>query len=333
MRTLARLCLAAIRFAAVLVFSATLLDFAGHARADTPWPSRPVKLILTLGPGSGADIGARLLADRLSQKWGQPVIVENRPGGDGIVAINAFVSAHDDHVLLYTPVSSFTGHVFQHENLPYRDSDLVPITRVTNTVVAIAVPASLGINSLADLVARARAEPGKLNWAGMTGALDFLLAGWLQQEGLNITKVAYKNPVDAVNDLAEDRVQLYEGAFAIARPQLESGKVKVIAITNTVPSPMQANLPTVAQAGFPALTVDGLVGLFGPTGMPLDLRERITADIKSVADDRIRDRLAATGQILNVGGPQEFAQSIEQQRKQVADFAKALGVAPLPQSQ
>jgi len=302
------------------------------ASAASDWPTRPVKFILTLGPGSGADIGARLVADRLAQRWRQPVIVENRPGGDGIVAINLFVSAHDDHVLLYTPTSSFTGHLFQHENLPYKPSDLVPITRVSNTVVVISVPASLNVNSLDQLVALARAEPGKLNWAGMTGALDFLLAGWLQQEGLNIAKVAYKNPVDAANDLAEGRVQLYESAFAIVRPQVDSGKIKVLAVTNTVRAPSEPNLPTVQEAGQPALTVDGLVGLFGPTGMPLELRERITSDIRAVADDTIKDRLAATGQLLNVGGPEEFAKSIDEQRAQVAKFANELGIEPLPQN-
>jgi tripartite-type tricarboxylate transporter receptor subunit TctC len=302
------------------------------ASAAAEWPTRPVKFILTLGPGSGSDIGARLLADRLAQRWGQPVVVENRPGGDGIVAINAFVTAHDDHVLLFTPTSSFTAHPFLHENLPYKPSDLVPITRVSNTVVAVAVPTSLNVNSLDKLVALARAEPGKLNWAGVTGALDFLLAGWLQQENLDITKVAYKNPVDAANDLAEGRVQLYEAAFAIVRPQVETGKITALAVTNTVRSPGQPNLPTVREAGYPALTVDGLVGLFGPPGMSLELRQRITADIRAVADDTIKDRLANTGQLLNVGGPNEFAKSIDEQRSQVAEFAKKLGIAALPQN-
>lgn len=296
------------------------------------WPTRPVKLTLTLGPGSGADISARLLADRLSQRWGQPVIVENRPGGDGLVAINAFVAAHDDHVLLYTPTSSFTAHPYLHENLPYKPSDLVPISRVSNTVVAVAVPTSLNIKSIDQLVALARSEPGKLNWAGVTGALDFLLAGWLQQEKLDIPKVAYKNPVDAANDLGEGRVQLYEAAFAIVRPQIEAGKITAIAVTNTVRSPGQPNLPTVKEAGYPALTVDGLVGLFGPTGMSLELRQRIAADVRAVADDTIKDRLATTGQLLNVGGPEEFAKSIDGQRAQVADFAKMLGIQPLPQN-
>jgi tripartite-type tricarboxylate transporter receptor subunit TctC len=315
-----------------IVVSLTLLSGMTSAPADQAWPTRPVKLILTLGPGSGADIGARLLADRLSQRWGQPVVVENRPGGDGIVAINAFVTAHDDHVLLFTPVSSFTAHPYVHENLPYKLSDLVPITRVSNTIVAISVPTSLNVNSLDKLVALGRAEPGKLNWAGLTGALDFLLAGWLQQENLNITKVAYKNPVDAANDLAEGRVQLYESAFAIIRPQVETGKITPIAVTNSTRLPSRPDLPTVTEAGYPALAVDGLVGLFGPTGMPRDLRQRITADIRAVADDTIRDRLVATGQLLNVGGPDEFAKSIDQQLNQINGFAKKLGIAPLPQN-
>src|ERR1700723_3311769 len=122
---------------ALIVFSAVTF----MASAETKWPTRPVRFILTLGAGSGSDIGARLLADRLSQRWGQPVVVENRPGGDAIVAINAFVTAHDDHVLLFSPTSSFTAHPYLHDNLPYRPSDLVPIVRVSNTVVAVALPA------------------------------------------------------------------------------------------------------------------------------------------------------------------------------------------------
>jgi tripartite-type tricarboxylate transporter receptor subunit TctC len=304
---------------------------AQSASTQSSWPTRPVKLILTLGPGSGADIGARLFADRLAQRWGQPVVVENRPGGDGIVAINAFVAAHDDHVLLFAPTSSFTAHPFLHENLPYRPSDLVPIARVSNTIVAISVPASLNVASLGEFVALARAQPGKLNWAGVTGALDFLLAGWLQQENLSVTKVAYKNPVDAANDLAEGRVQLYESAFAIVRPQVGNGKIKVLAVTNTVP-PSEPKFPTVKEAGYPALTVDGLVGFFGPTGMPRELRDRIASDIRAIADDTLKDRLATTGQLLNVGGPDDFAKSIEEQRSQVAKFAEQLGVKPLPQN-
>src|SRR5580704_3690810 len=134
--------------------------------AAQTWPQRPVKFIVPLGPGSGVDIGARLFADRLGARWGQPVVVENRPGGDGIVAINAFVGAHDDHTLLCTPTSSFTAHPYLHDNLPYKPGDLLPIVRLSNTIIAIAVPTSLKIETLADLLGLVRAQPGKLNWAG-----------------------------------------------------------------------------------------------------------------------------------------------------------------------
>lgn len=318
--------------AAAGLFVMLLVAGMSPAWSVPDWPTRTVKFILTLGPGSGSDIEARLFADRLSRRWGQPVVVENRPGGDGIVAINAFVSAHDQYQLLFAPSSSFTAHPFLHDHLPYKPSDLLPITRVSNTIVTISVPASLGVNSLAQLVALARSEPGKLNWAGVTGALDFMFAGWLKQEGLDISKIAYKNPVDAANDLAEGRVQVYESALAIVRPQLQSGKIKLLAVTNTTRAPSEPDLPTVKEAGYPALTLDGLVGLFGPPDTPLALRKQITADVAAVADATIRDRLAATGQVLNVGGSEEFAKSIEEQRTAVAAFAKELGVAPLPQN-
>jgi tripartite-type tricarboxylate transporter receptor subunit TctC len=319
-----------LRALAALIFGA-LIVLAGPATAPAAadWPTRPVRLILTLGAGSGTDIGARLLADRLTQRWGQPVIVDNRPGGDGLVAINAFVSAHDDHVLLCAPSSSFTAHPFLHDNLPYKPSDLVPITRISNTLIAISVPATLNVASFGDLIALARAQPGQLDWAGVTGAHEFVFGGWLKRSDLNMVEVPYRNPVDAANDLAENRVQVYSSALAIVRPQLEAGKIKLLAMANTVRAPSQPNVPTVAEVGYPELALDGLVGLFGPSGMPLELRQRITADVRAVADSTVADRLSITGQIMNIGGPEEFGTSIDEQRAKVAAFAADLGIKPM----
>ena len=288
--------------------------------AEQAWPQRPVKFIVPLGAGSGVDIGTRLIGERLSARWGQPVVIENRPGGDGIVAISTFVSAHDDHVLLASPSSAFTAHPYQHENLPYKASDLLPIVRISNTLITIAVPASLKVETFADLIAMARAQPDKLNWAGTTGALDFSFAGFLQSNGLNMTKVPYRNPVEAANDLAE--------ALAIVRPQLEAGKIKPLIMTNSVRAPTLPDVPTATEAGHPELAFDGLVGYFGPPGMPMELRERIAADVRAVTDASIESRLITTGQILNLGGPAEFAQSIEQQRARLAAIAKDLGIKP-----
>jgi tripartite-type tricarboxylate transporter receptor subunit TctC len=314
---------------ALFAVMGALTAAAPNASADMKWPTRPVKFIVTLGAGSGADIGARLFADRLTRRWGEPVVVEDRPGADGLLAINAFVTAHDDHVLLFSPSSSFTAHPYLHSNLPYKPSDLVPIAQVSNTIVTVAVPADMKVNSLKELVALARSEPGKLNWAGVTGALDFMFAGWLNSEGLNISKVPYRNPVDAAKDLGEGRVQVYEASLAIVQPELAAGKIKLLAVTNTARAPAEPSIPTVQEAGYPALTLDGLVGLFGPPGMPVELRRRISADFAAVADTTIKDRLTVTGQVLNVGGPEQFARSIDDQRAKIAAFAKELGIKPL----
>jgi tripartite-type tricarboxylate transporter receptor subunit TctC len=315
------------RFRPLLAALGILAAFAvtQSATAQT-WPQRPVKFIVALGAGSGVDIGSRLLADKLSQKWGQPVVVENRPGGDGVIALGVFAKTHDDHVLLASPTSSFTAHPYLYDNLPYKPEDLNPIVRVSNTTVAISVPTVLNINSLKELFDLARKEPGKLNWAGVTGALDFLFEGFLKGENIDIKKVPYRNPVEATNDLSENRVQVYEGAYAIIRPHLQSGKIKVLAVTSSSRDPAHPEIPTVADAGFPGLTVDGLVGLFGPPEIPTALRDRIAADVKSVADKTIADRLATTGQVMNIGGADEFAKSIADQRAQIAEMAKRLGV-------
>jgi tripartite-type tricarboxylate transporter receptor subunit TctC len=312
---------------ALFAVAAAVLGCELPAAAQS-WPQRPVKFLVTLGPGSGVDIGTRLLGERLSARWGQPVVVENRPGGDGIVAITSFLGARDDHVLLAAPTSSFTAHPYLHENLPYKQSDLVPIARVSNTIITISVPVSLKLASFADVVAMARAQPGKLNWAGVTGALDFAFAGFLQVKGLNMSKVPYRNPVEAANDLAEGRVQVYEGAYAIARPQIEAGRIKPIMLTNSVRAPMLPDVPTAAEAGFPELTLDGLVGFFGPPGMSLELRERIAQDVRAVTDSSVESRLLATGQIVNIGGPSEFVAAIDQQRARLAEVAKDLGIKP-----
>jgi tripartite-type tricarboxylate transporter receptor subunit TctC len=293
------------------------------------WPQRIVRFIVPLGPGSGSDIGARLFADKLAARWGKPVVIENRPGGDGIVAITAFVNAHDDHTLLYAPASTFTAHPFLHDKLPYDQADLLPVARVSNTLVAIVTPAALKIGSLGDLVALARAEPGKLNWATATGISDFLFAAFLKSAKLDMAKVPYRDTVHAMTDLAEGRIQLYWGALVIVRPHVQSGKAKLIAISNNIRAPDEPNVPTVAEAGFAELAFDGLVGLFGPRDMAEALRERIAADIKAVAaDPMIASRLITTGQVVSPGRPAEFAASIDAQRATVAAIAKDLGIKP-----
>jgi tripartite-type tricarboxylate transporter receptor subunit TctC len=324
-----RIALSAISASFLLVLASLL-----PASAQTSWPSRNVRFIVPLGPGSGADIGARLFADKLEARWGKPVVVENRPGGDGIVAISAFVSAHDDHTLLFSPAATFTAHPYLHDKLPYEQSDLLPIARVSNTIVVIAAPVSLNVDSLADLVALVRAQPGKLNWATATGISDFLFASFLKNADLDMSKVPYRDPVQPATDVGEGRIQFYWGALAIVRPHVQARKAKLLAVSNSVHIPDEPAVPTVREAGFPALAYDGLVGLFGPRDMADDVRERIAADIREVAaDPAIRARLLSTGQLVSPGRSAEFAASIDEQRAVVARIAKEMGIKPGQQVQ
>jgi tripartite-type tricarboxylate transporter receptor subunit TctC len=315
-----------MRLAAAVVLSAVALSATGSPAQA--WPDRNVRFLLPLGPGSGVDVTARMLADRLSKNWGQSVVIENRPGGDAIVAITAFTSANDDHTLLFAPSGSFTAHPYLHQKLPYDARDLSPIAQATSTVVVVAVPAT-GAKSIAEVVAAAKAQPGKLNWATATGLNDFLVAGFLKEAGLEMTKVPYRDAVSASNDLAEGRLDFYVGAYVIVRPQVQAGKVRILAVTNSARAAGIPDIPTVREAGFPALGFDGLTGLFGPRSMPTDVRNRIAADFRThLGDPEIVTRLTATGQVIVPGTAADFAAAIEQQRAQVARIGTVLGVKP-----
>jgi tripartite-type tricarboxylate transporter receptor subunit TctC len=303
------------------------IPLAFSASAQSPWPQRPVKFIVSLGPGSGADIGARLLSDRLPPRWNQPVVVENRPGGDAVIAINAFIGARDDHTLLYTPTSSFTAHPYQLDKMPYDPRELSPVTRISNTLVALVVPTSLNVSSVAEFVAMVRAQPGKLNYTTATGMTDVIYEGYFKSAGLTITRVPYRDVVAPLTDLGEGRIQAYIGALAIAQPHIQAGRVKLIAITNAERAPNYADTPTVAQAGFPDMTFDGLVGLFGQKAMPAAVRDRITADVRAALNEEaVKSRFTATSQLISPGTSAEFAASIEEQRKKLAAIAQKLGV-------
>ena len=320
-----------LRMGATIVICAVALVWMpslAEAQART-WPQRPVKFVVPLGPGAGVDITARLLGDRLAAQWGHSVVIENRPGGDGVVAITAFAAAQDDHTLLISPTSSFTHHPWMYDKLPYDPGELVPIARVTNTLVAVVVPASSPINSLADLVAAARAEPGRLNWATVTGMFDFFFEGFQKKGGWHMTRVPYRNTVQAANDLAEGRIHVMLAAYAIVRPLVEAGKLKLLAFTAPRRAAAAPEVPTAAEAGFPDLTIEGLVGMFGPRNLPRDAADQIAADVRDLLGDRsIVTRLTATGQVVNFGTAVEFAGAIDAQRTQAAETGRLLGIKP-----
>lgn len=302
------------------------LALPATVRAEN-WPTRTVKFIVPLGPGSGVDVGARLFADILSKKWGQPVVVENQAGGDGVIAINAVLNAKDNHVLLMSPASQFTHHPYTQDKMPYNLADLIPVARISNTVVTYSVPASSGINTLPELLARAKAEPGKINMASATGMLDYVLRAYLKSANVTVTPVPYRNPVQAAPDLAEGRIQFMIAAVAIVQSLVQAGKIKMIAVTNKSRAHIFPNVPTTTEAGYPQLATDGLVGLFSTKDLPADIRNRIAADVKEAsADPSVGKKLESSGQLLNPGSAAEFDAAIKEQYAQMAGAAKILGL-------
>ena len=313
----------AVLGAALCAIAATALPVAAQT-----WPQRTVKLIIPLGAGAGADIGGRLVAERLQRRWDKSVVVENRPGGDSLVGLGAFVSANDDHTLFFGPTGSFTVHPYQHEKLPYDVKlDLQPIARVSNTILAIGIPASMGIGTLKELVARAHAEPGKLNAALVPGITEFVYDGFAHSDKVSMTKVPYRDIVQAGTDVGEGRIQFMMAALAILRPHVQGGRVKLLAVTTKTATPIAPGVPTAAEAGFPALEMEGLVGMFGPKGMALDLRQRIGNDVvATLADPEVADRLSATAQAVSPGGPEDLAKAMADQIAQVDAIAGRLGI-------
>jgi tripartite-type tricarboxylate transporter receptor subunit TctC len=309
-------------------FAALFLTASTIATAQT-YPQRSVRFILPFGPASGVDITARLIADKLSTKWGKPVVVENRPGGDGLVAINTFTSASDDHTLLFVPASTFTAHPYAHEKLPYdAERDLLPIVNITEIVVALSTPTALGVNTLAEFVALARAKPNTLNVSAAAGNSDLILTAFIKAQNLPVTRVPYRDIQQAPNDLAENRIQLLMSSYATMRPLMQAGKLKLLAITSRKRVGIASDIPTVAEAGFPLLGLDSLIGIYGPRGMASALRESIATDVRAVvaADPTIATRLATTGQVVDIRGPAEFAAGIKDVRDRLAAIAQQLGI-------
>jgi tripartite-type tricarboxylate transporter receptor subunit TctC len=316
----------------LILILATALCVMAHGLSGASaqgYPQRTVKFILPFGAASGTDLVARVVGDRLSARWGKPVVIENRPGGDGIVSINAFVSANDDHTLWWGPVGVFAVHPYDKEKLPYdAERDLNPIVNATTLSLSLSTPAAMNAGSFREFFELVRANPGKFNAAAASGLADFLMMGFLKSNGLDMAKVPYRDIMQGPNDLSENRIQLLSSSHAIVTPLMQAGKIKVLAVTGRQRAPNAPDVPTVREAGYPGLEMDSPGGLFGPRGMTLAVREQIAADVRAVvaSDPALAKPLIATGQIFDIRGPTEFAANIKELNDKLAEIAKLTGM-------
>jgi tripartite-type tricarboxylate transporter receptor subunit TctC len=291
------------------------------------WPQRPVRFILPFGPGTAADTVARVVGDHLSSRWGHAVVVENKPGADGLIAIRAVIAANDDHMLLITSTGSFLAHPYMHAKLDYDiDRDLAPVARIADTLLVTAVPSTLEAANLAQFVQLARARP-EINLSASPGLTEFAVDAFIKQEGLKTARVPYKELAAASRDLSEGRIHLQLTSYAVVRPFVEAGKVKIIAAGTRQRSALTKDIPSIPESGYPILAAETSTVVLSGGQVPEALRRKIASDILTALNEpKIRERVALTGQDVAPSGPEDLTTLVKQQSAKADGIAQIIGL-------
>ena len=276
-----------------------LLLLAGIAEAQ-PYPARAVRFIVPFPPGGGMDIVARALGEKLSPRLGQPVVIENKPGGGTVIGTDAAAkSAPDGYTLLVSGIASQAIVHYMHPRRPFdMQRDFAAVARIGDGTIAFVVPQSSPASSVADFVALARANPGKLTFAssGVGGLIHLTGEMFKQAAGIELTHVPYKGTTQILPDLLDGRVDLALDSLPAYLPHLQSGKVRVFAVASRTRSSLLPQLPTMAEAGVPGVVSATDYAIYAPAGTPRDIIMRLyreTATALESAD--LRAKLAAQG--------------------------------------
>lgn len=296
-----------IRILHSILFTAAVL---ASCVAVAAYPERPIRFIVPTTPGGGADTLARHIGQRLSERVNQQVVVDNRPGANGISGVDAAAKANPDG---YTILMTFTDHFVNpslYRNLPFdMAKDFAPVTFVGSLPFVLAINASLPANSVKDLVALARAKPGELNFgsAGTGGSVH--LAGELfkTMAHVEITHVPYKGTSAAIPDLVSGRIQLMFPSAITAKPFADSGKLRLLAVTSLKRSPDVPQLPTVAESGVPGFDVGIWYGVLVPARTPADVVRVLNSEIGRIAgSEDLKAMMMRQGVTLAPGTPEQF---------------------------
>ena len=300
------------------------------ASAQT-YPSRPVRIVVPQAAGGGVDIMARSVAQKLTETWGQQVIVDNRPGANGIIGIEAVTKAKPDgHTLsaAFTSVLTINPHVYK--SLPYDAlRDLAPITQtVTNTIVLIVHP-SLPVRSVKDLVALGRARPGQLDYGSFgVGNMTHLAGELLRVEsGLKLVHVPYKGETPAITELIGGQVALLFAVSSAAAPHIRAGRVRLLATGGEQRAAAWPDTPTMIEAGYPKVQVTGWNGFLAPAGTPADIVQKVYREsARHLSPPELRDRLSALGAEPAGTAPEQFAAFIRSETEKWERVSKAAGI-------
>jgi len=311
------------------VLSLALAAFCTAAGAQ--YPSKPIRLIVPFPAGGAAELGARIFSQPLGQALGQPVIVEAKPGGDGVIAADAVMkSAADGYTLFYATNTAFNWVPATHKNPPYDPvADFTPVSLVGFFGFFLFSHPSVPANTAAELIAYARANPGKLNY-GTGNSTSILMTAQLKQvEKLDIVQVPYKGDAPLTIDLLAGRVHFAIATPGTAVPQVKAGKLRALAAMFPNRSPLLPDVPAAAEAGLGKVSLTPWGGVFGPARMPREIAERLARDLAVVlARPDVREAMGKIAFEPRSSTPDELTAFLKEQMESWTRTARAAGIVP-----
>lgn len=289
-----------------------LCALAAPAALAQAWPAKPVKIINAFAPGGPSDLLSRAVADKLQGMWGQPVIVEARPGADGLIGMEyAAKSPADGYSVVTAPVGNAVLLPHLRSKLPYDMArDFVPVTMLATVQNVLVVGPNVPASNLKELIAYARANPGKLSFASPGAGSSPHIAGEMLKSatGMDMIHVAYKGTGPAVNDVMGGQVTMFFSQMSSALPLIRQGKLKAIGVASLRRHPAATDIPTIAEQDQPGFEAMAWYALFAPAGTPADIVHKIAADTtKALQLPELKDKLSALGADPVGGTPEEFA--------------------------
>lgn len=316
------------RLACAVACAIAVLVPAGRAAAQT-YPSKPVRMVVPFPPGGATDVIARLVSQRLHEIWGQPVVLDYKPGAGTVIGTDAIAKATPDG---HTMGIVITAHVLNpsvRPNLPYDTlKDLSGISMLSVSHIVIVATKSLGANTVPELIALAKKNPGKLNYASPGTGTAMHLAGELlnTMAGINIVHVPYRGGAPAYPDVISGRVELQIDPIFASMGNIESNQVKPIAITSAQRAPTAPNIPTVAET-IPGFNVQSIAGLVVPSATPRDIVNRISAAVtQALNTPELRERMQGVGMEPAPTTPEQFDQFVRTEITKWADVVKTSGM-------
>ena len=310
----------------------TALAWSSAARAQQAYPAKPIRLILPFPPGGSTDIVARLIGQKLTESWNQPVLIENRPGAGGnIAAETAARAAPDGYTLFQVNVANAIGATL-YPKLSY---DLItsfaPVIQLATTPYVLLAHPTVPAKNTAELIALAKARPGQLNYASAGGGSATHLSGELLKSmaGVNIVHVPYKGTGPAVTALLSGEVDLYFATVPAALPLVEAKKLRALGVTSARRSPLMRDVPAIAEAGLKGYETSTWHGVLAPAATPADIVVKLNAEIaRTLAQPAVKERLVGQGLDPVGGTPEQFGAYLKTEISKWAVVVKASGARP-----